>query len=133
MRLASLTLAFVLALPIATSAQTVRVVIDQAARVRLSKPVHDVVVGNPAIADVTVMDSRHLLIIGKGVGITNLMVTDEGGRTIVTRQVAVGAPNSGHVSIYRGGDVAEYACAPLCQKTGGSAGSPTVSTAATSP
>jgi Flp pilus assembly secretin CpaC len=124
MRLATLTLALVLLAPLAglgaASGQTLKVPLDQAARVRLSRPVHDIILGNPAIADVTVMDSRHLMIIGKGYGVTNLMVTDEGGRTIFNRQVAVGAPDAGYVSVYRGAEVSQYACAPHCQRTAGS-------------
>ena len=40
--------------------------IDQAQRVQLRGPAGSVIVGNPAIADVTVVDSNTLYITGKG-------------------------------------------------------------------
>lgn len=98
-------------------AQSLPIRIDQAARVVLAGTARDVIIGNPAVADVTVLDARTLVVTGKGYGITNLMVVDSRGRTILDRQIIVSANDDGRVTMYRGGDLYNYACAPRCERT----------------
>jgi len=99
------------------SAQGLPVRIDQATRVTLSAPARDVVIGNPSVADVTIIDGRNLLVMGKAYGVTNLVVLDARGRTILDRQIIVSASDEGRVSFYRGPDVYNYSCAPRCERT----------------
>lgn len=106
-------------------AQSMPVRIDQAARVSLSASARDVIIGNPAIADVTVIDARNLLVTGKSFGVTNLVVIDGRGRTILDRQIVVSAGDEGRVSIYRGAGLQDYACSVRCQSTGEAAPAPT--------
>lgn len=103
--------------PASAFAESLAVNIDQGARVTLSRPAHDVMVGNPAIADVTVLDDRHLMVLGKAYGVTNIMIADNSGRTIFSRQVVVSAPDDNRISVYRGPDVYNYACSPRCERT----------------
>jgi hypothetical protein len=98
-------------------AQGLPVRIDQATRVTLSAPARDVVIGNPSVADVTIIDGRNLLVMGKAYGVTNLVVLDARGRTILDRQIIVSASDDGRVSFYRGPDVYNYACSPRCERT----------------
>lgn len=98
-------------------AQSLPIRIDQAARVVLGGTARDVIIGNPAVADVTVLDGRTLVVTGKGYGITNLMVVDGRGRTILDRQIIVSANDDGRVTMYRGPDLYNYACAPRCERT----------------
>lgn len=113
-----LPLAIALALAIAgpALADSLQVRIDQAARVVLPSPARDVIVGNPAVADVTVIDGRSLIITGKGYGVTNLIVVDRAGRTVMDRQIIVSGPEGDQVSFYRGASVYNYACAPRCER-----------------
>jgi hypothetical protein len=117
MRRLPLALLLAVLAPATALAQSLAVNIDQAARVTLSRSAKDVMVGNPGIADVTVLDERHLMITGKAYGVTNLMVADASGRTIFSRQVVVSAPDSNRISLYRGPDVYNYACSPRCERT----------------
>jgi hypothetical protein len=98
-------------------AQGLPVRIDQATRVALSAPARDVVIGNPSVADVTVIDGRNLLIMGRSYGVTNLVVLDARGRTILERQIIVSASDEGRISFYRGPDVYNYSCSPRCERT----------------
>ena len=98
-------------------AETLTVRLDQSARVRLSAPARDVVVGNPNVADVSMLDARNIVVLGKAYGVTNLLVVDRSGRTILDRDIVVGAPTAS-VSVYRGPVVSSYACAALCEKIG---------------
>jgi hypothetical protein len=82
-----------------------------------------VIVGNPAIADVTVTDQHHLIITGKSAGVTNLIVTDAAGRTLFNREILVRAadfhaPERDRVTVINGTEDDEWACAAHCERTG---------------
>jgi hypothetical protein len=98
-------------------AQSLSVNIDQATRITLSRPAHDVIMGNPMTADVTILDSRHIVLTGKSYGVTNLLINDDAGRPIMNRQVVVSAPDVNRISLYRGPDVYNFACSPRCERT----------------
>jgi Flp pilus assembly secretin CpaC len=102
----------------AAAAASLVVPIDQSAAVNLPRGTRDVLIGNPAIADVSVLDSGKAVILGKGYGVTNLVVIDQLGRTVMERQIVVSAPTTGRVSVIRGARVDDYACAGGCERTG---------------
>jgi Flp pilus assembly secretin CpaC len=92
----------------------------------------DVLVGDAAIADVTVVDHHHLLIHGKAFGRTNLVVMDEAGRTVFSGPIIVGASDEDHVSVFRGAQQSDYSCGTRCEKISG-AGSTAGSAPASAP
>ena len=102
----------------AAAAGTLAVHLDESVRVALRAPAQSVVVGNPAIADVSVVDARTLLVLGKGYGVTNLVVMDRVGRVLLNREIVVSAADAGRVSIWRGGASTNYACSPRCEREG---------------
>jgi len=116
--LATLAAAALLLGALPAQAQSMVVRTDQAVRIALPGAAKDVAVGNPEIADVTVLDARNIVIIGKGPGTTNVVVLDRTGRMILDRTIVVTAADSGQVSIYRGGAVSQFSCSPSCSMTG---------------
>ena len=108
--------------PMAHAAPTLVVPIDHSAAVSLPRGTRDVLIGNPAIADVTVIDAGKAVVSGHGYGVTNLVIIDQLGRTVLERQVVVAAPSQGRVSVIRGPRVDEYACAGGCERSGGDKG-----------
>ena len=108
--------AALLALPAAAAAQSrpLNVDIDQSTRVQLRAPAGSVIVGNPRIADVTVVDANTLFITGKGYGVTEVVAVDVLGRTVFQSQVVVTAGDSGRVRVWRGAQATEMACAATC-------------------
>ena len=93
----------------------ISVEIDQAQRVQLSGPAGSVIVGNPAIADVTVVDANTLYITGKGYGVTEVVAVDQIGRTVFQSQIVVTAgEGAGRVRVWRGAQSTEMACAASC-------------------
>lgn len=105
--------ALVVAAP--ATAETMRIELDHSTRVRLPSPARDVLLANPDVADVTMLDTRNLVILGKAYGMTHLLVVDSAGRTIFDRNLVVSAPVRGQVSLYRGPEQRTYACAPECE------------------
>lgn len=107
-------LAFLGAVP-ASAQSRLSVEIDQAQRVQLRGPAGSVVVGNPQIADVTVVDSNTLFITGKGYGVTEVVAVDPIGRTVFQSQVVVtDGDGTGRVRMWRGPQATEMACASSC-------------------
>ncbi len=88
--------------------------IDRSQRVALRGAAGSVIVGNPAIADVTVVDSHTLFITGKGYGVTEVVAVDAIGRTVFESQVIVTGGSSGSVRVWRGARATEMACAASC-------------------
>ena len=91
--------------------------LDQSVRLSLPGAARDIVVSNPTVADVSLLTPTSLVVLGKGYGITNLMVVDASGRTLLDREVVVGSSDANRVSFYRGPNVTNYACAGRCERT----------------
>ena len=94
-------------------ARAIAVPLDYSTRLHISGSAASVVVGNPAIADVTVVDSHTLYVQGRGLGSTNVIVLDRAGRTLFADDVLVGSPGA-HVTVYHGADRDDFACSPRC-------------------
>lgn len=90
----------------------------QASYVSLSGPVRDIVVGDPSIADVSVVNDRTLVVLGKRPGVTSLLAFGAGGRALADRQVVVSENGGGGVTVYRGATASNYACATQCTRLG---------------
>ncbi len=95
-------------------AQSLNVEIDRSARIALAGSAASVIVGNPAIADVTVVDANTLFVTGKGYGVTEVIAVDGVGRTIFQGEVIVTGGSTGSVRVWRGAQATEMACAASC-------------------
>ena len=83
--------------------------------VRLSESASAVIVGNPKIADVSIHSSNTIFVVGRGYGVTNLIVLNSSGDTMVNANIQVTAATTpGNVRLYAGADRRSYSCAPYC-------------------
>lgn len=108
----------------AAGAATISAVMDEGVRINLPAGARDVMIGNPAIADINLVDSRTAVIQGRAYGVTNLMIIDGRGRTLQNNKIVVSAPEVNRVALYRGpgagagqANVANYSCGPRCERT----------------
>lgn len=92
------------------------VTVDQAFVLRLDQSAGAVVIGNPAIADATIMDARTLVITGRSFGTTNLIVLNGTGETILEQLITVQGANN-QVTVYRRDVRQSYSCTPICAPT----------------
>ena len=108
-----------LAGPVAASetAAPLTVAIDQARIVAIDREATTVIIGNPAIVDVEVLNSKRLVLTGKSYGITNLVILDQKGEPILDQKVAVQTFEENTVRVYRQASRITYACAPKCEPT----------------
>ena len=102
--------------PVVASAQdgALNVEIDRSARVQLRGAAASIIVGNPQIADVSLVDANTMFIVGKGYGVTEVVAVDGVGRTLFQREVVVTGGATGSVRVWRGAQATEMACAASC-------------------
>jgi hypothetical protein len=115
MRRALVTLAFAgLALPagfcLPALAENISVALDEVQTVAFPRAPATVNVGNPAIADITMIDDRHAFILGKAYGSTNVIAVGKGGETISNTHVNVLNGQQATVTLQRGTQRTTYNC-----------------------
>jgi len=88
---------------------------DQAKLLRLARPAHDIIVGNPSIADVAIQGKQLLVVTGKSFGVTNLIVLDDAGAVILNRKMIVKGDDRKFVNLLKGRSRQSYNCTPQCQ------------------
>lgn len=90
---------------------------DQSQLIRLPRPVSDVIIGNPSIADVTVQGGNLLVVTGKTFGITNIIALDAQRNVIQDQRVVVEAEDRRTVVVHKGSLRETYTCSPTCMPT----------------
>lgn len=83
-------------------------------RVTLSAPAGSVIVGNPDIADVNVVDSRTVYILGKGFGNSAVTITGRDGKALFDGEVVVSGVQQGAITVYKGLKPSLMVCSNVC-------------------
>lgn len=96
------------------AAQDLVVKYDQSQLLRLPRPVAEIVIGNPTIADVTVQGPNLLVVTGKTFGITNVISLDAARNIIMDQRVVVVREEVRVVNLQKGGKRESYNCTPQC-------------------
>lgn len=112
--LAITVIALVTASPVLASPR-LTVELDHSRRIMLSGVASSVIVSNPKIADVTLVDSHSVIVQGRGFGETDVMIVDRAGHMLMDSRVMVVAPSQGMVTIQRGPLTADFSCSPRCE------------------
>lgn len=104
--------------PNIASASSMQVEIDKSAPVHLTKDASSIVLGNPAIADIHIQNSKLIFLQGRSFGTTNLIALDANGAEILNILVTVTSSTHQSVTLQRGitGRIS-YACANRCEQT----------------
>ena len=89
----------------------ISVPLDEVRVVAFSQPVSTIYVGNPMVADVSMIDSKHAFVLGKGFGATNIVALDGDGKQVVNDAVNVYGHTGSIVILHRGIAQATYNCA----------------------
>ena len=88
----------------------VSVPMDEVRTVTFAKPVTTVYVGNPTIADINMIDSRHAFLLGKSFGTTNIIALDAQGREVANTGVSVSGRHGSTVTLTKGTAQTTLAC-----------------------
>lgn len=110
--------AFMLLQPAPAAAdERINVVLDQAKVLQLPANTVTIILGNPLVADVTMINGNSQLILtGKSYGQTNMIALDKKGNSVGESTVVVKAPAHG-LLVQRGMLQETYSCEPSCQPT----------------
>ena len=84
------------------SAESLQIPLDQVHVLAFKTPVKTVFIGNPVIADITVIDPTHVFILGKNFGTTNVVALDDKGQEFFNEQVTVLDRPGSIVTLQRG-------------------------------
>ncbi len=106
--------AFVVAGPGTGKAEDLIVKYDQSQLLRLPRPAAEIIIGNPAIADISVQSGNLLVITGKTFGITNIIALDADRNVIQDQRVLVRRDEAKVVNLTRGTQRQSYNCTPQC-------------------
>lgn len=97
--------------------EAIMLVLNRAKVLQLPPNASTVVVGNPAVADVTLIRrTKHMVLTGKGFGETNLIALDAQGRSVGESVIRVAAQGNNLV-VQRGMERETWDCSPRCQPT----------------
>jgi len=91
-------------------AENISVALDEVQTVSFPRAPSTVNVGNPAIADITMIDDRHAFILGKSYGSTNIIAVGKGGEMISNTHVNVLNGQQATVTLQRGTQRTTYNC-----------------------
>lgn len=97
---------------------------DEAKLITFTQPVTTLFIGNPVIADVTIIDSHHAYLLGKTFGATNMIGLDANNRQVMNAQINVTNRMVGAVTLNRGADTYNYSCTRLHCETSPRPGDP---------
>lgn len=101
----------------ATKPAVINITLNQVTLVKLREKISDAIVGNPAIADITIQNNSTFVITGKSYGKTNIILLNEKGETIFNKSIFVDDDTKNMVRIQRGSTRLSYTCNPNCQPT----------------
>jgi hypothetical protein len=99
---------------VALASEPIYVALDVAKVARLPPNTATLVIGNPAIADVTMLKtSGSMVITARSYGETNLIALDKTGELVAETSIRV-RQSSAYLLIQRGVDRETYSCSPNC-------------------
>ena len=97
------------------AADVLTVTLDRARVVKVPAGTRMLIIGNPMIADVTLLKNGHMMVLtGKGFGETNFIALDAKGTQVAQSEIRVVSARNGLI-VQRGMERQSYACAPRCQ------------------
>lgn len=99
----------------AAEIQAIQIQTDQAHILRLDKPVKSVIIGNDNIADAIMQDAKTIVLTGRNNGVTNLVVLDQNGETMLDEKVMVGQNDLATTRVFRGTQMSILSCTPICE------------------
>jgi hypothetical protein len=100
------------ATPASAAGDSVALALDEVHTLTFKTPIATIYVGNPTIADVTMLDARHAFVQGKGYGRTNIVALNRENKQVFNATVAVvGARDSNTVTLNRGTQRITLTCA----------------------
>lgn len=111
---AAVALTAIATMPSRSNASELIVKFDQSQIIKLPRPVTEIIIGNPMVADVAIQASNLLVVTGKSFGVTNLIALDAERNVIIDQRVMVQRDTARLLFLSKGGKRETYNCTPQC-------------------
>jgi hypothetical protein len=101
------------------SSAEIEILLDRAQVFKVPAETKTLIIGNPGIADVSIIKTGLMVVTGKSFGLTNIVALDKDGRQLADTMVSVKNPEKEMLTVMRG-DGAETLYCPegnVCTKT----------------
>ncbi len=106
--------AYSAAAPVRAMEEAISVTVDQAKLVKVPAGTETLIVGNAAVADVTLLKQGPMMIVtGKGFGETNFIALDGAGNPVAQSSIRVSGGKDA-LLVQRGMERQSYSCTPQC-------------------
>jgi len=102
------------ACPAQAEPDRLQVVLDQAKVLKMPVNAQTVIIGNPIVADVTILKNHSMVLTGKGFGVTNMIALDSQGNPVAESMIEVSSAKDKVLVLQRGMDRESYSCVPEC-------------------
>lgn len=79
---------------------------------RISTPAHLVIIGDPNIADATLIDESTILLTAKSLGSTNIIILDTNQQVVLDASITVKLNGASQVTVRRAVEPTSYLCRP---------------------
>ena len=99
--------------------QSYDLLINQALDIGLPEYANSAVLANPEIADILTQSAGSLVVAGKKIGSTNLLIRDRSQNTLVEIQLNIVANDAGALTVFGGTLRVDYSCMNGCRKING--------------
>lgn len=100
---------------VSTDDSSLRVVLDFAKLLSFEQPARTIIIGNPAVVDGTLNDEYTLVLTGKSVGTTNMIVLDGESQEILNTTVSVVGNARQLTTVHQGATQQVYFCDGPCR------------------
>jgi len=94
----------------AGNAGGIALTMDEVRTLTFEKPIATVYVGNPSIADITMIDARHAFVLGKAYGRTNIVALNHDGEQVYNSRINVAQGGNETLTLNRGAQRVTYNC-----------------------
>lgn len=103
--------------PVRAQANDLVVRYDQSTLLKLPRPVSEVIIGNPSIADVAIQGGTMLVVTGKSFGVTNIIALDGERNVIQDQRLIVIRDEARILNLHKGAARQSFNCTPNCNPT----------------
>jgi Flp pilus assembly secretin CpaC len=100
---------------VSKDANSLQLALNFARVIALHAPARTIVVGNPAIADASIDSERTLVLTGKAIGTTNIVVLGAGNEELLNVALDVRASSAGQVIVHSGVTQQAFSCIGPCR------------------
>lgn len=97
--------------------ETIVVTLDRATILSLPQNATTIIIGNPSVADVTMIKKTNQMVLtAKGFGQTNMIALDSEGKSVGESNIRV-VENKSNIVVQRGMERESWDCSPRCNPT----------------